>query len=244
TACPVEALVEVPDRALRRGHEFRLAMVVQEPAPIGVVPDPAQVMTHQAAHRLARAAVAVELAEEALLVVAQALDVERRGQLLLAAEVMIDAADARFRAHADVRERRAGKSDRREAMQRGPQDIPFAGVRSRLPPARCDGPAGSTRVAPPLARGRLYLPLHWNGILEYNSSSAKPRRRVMDSRGRIVDAWMQHPSPGFLAHPMLGSLRRWGRGAFDADSGEVPISHTIRAMDEGGVRLGLCCAWW
>src|SRR5215472_18966124 len=108
TARPIEALVEIPDRALRCGHEFRLAMLVQEPAPIGVVPDPAQVMTHQAAHRLARAAVAVELAEEALLVVAQALDVERRGQLLLAAEVMIDAADARFRTHVDVRERRAG----------------------------------------------------------------------------------------------------------------------------------------
>src|SRR5262249_27491425 len=170
TARPVEALVEVPDRALRRGHEFRLAMVVQETAPIGVVPDPAQVMAHQAAHRLARAAVAVELAEEALLVVAQALDVERRGQLLLAAEVMIDAADARFRTHVDVRERRAGKSDRGKAMQRGPQDLPFAGVRSRLPPVRCNGPARSTRVVPPLARGRLYLPLHWNGILEYNSS--------------------------------------------------------------------------
>jgi predicted TIM-barrel fold metal-dependent hydrolase len=66
----------------------------------------------------------------------------------------------------------------------------------------------------------------------------------MDSRGQIIDAWMQHPSRGFLTHPMLDSLRRWGRAAFGTDFCEVPISHTIRAMDEGGVRLGLCCAWW
>src|SRR5215471_15288970 len=65
----------------------------------------------------------------------------------------------------------------------------------------------------------------------------------MDSRGRIIDAWMQHPSRGFLTHPMLDSLRRWGHAAFGTDFGEVPISHTIRSMDEGGVRLGLCCAW-
>src|SRR5262249_2766660 len=43
---------------------------------------------------------------------------------------------------------------------------------------------------------------------------------------------------------MLDSLRRWARAAFGTNFGEVPISHTIRAMDEGGVRLGLCCAWW
>src|SRR5262249_34756823 len=69
TARPVEALVEITDRILRRPHELRLAMVVQEPAPIGIVPDPAQVMAHQAMHRIARFAMAVELGEEALLVV-------------------------------------------------------------------------------------------------------------------------------------------------------------------------------
>src|SRR5215831_2311141 len=160
TARPVEALVEVPDRALRCGHEFRLAMLVQKPAPIGIVPDPAQVMPHQATHRSARFAVAVELVEEAFLVVPQPLDIERRGQLLLAAEVMIDAADARLRAHTDVHQRRAGKSDGREAMQRCLQDLPLAGVRSQLAPAWPDGPARHAGVVPPRASERLLLPLH------------------------------------------------------------------------------------
>ena len=25
----------------------------------------------------------------------------------------------------------------------------------------------------------------------------------------IIDAWIQHPTPEFLKHPMFGSLRRW-----------------------------------
>src|SRR5215471_1288673 len=166
TARPVEALVEILDRALRCGHEFRLAMLVQKPAPIGIIPDPAQVMPHQATHRTVRFAMAVELGEEPLLVVPQALDIERRGQLLLAAEVMIDAADARLRAHTDVRQRRAGKSDGREAMQRRLQDLPLAGVRSQLAPAWRDDPARHARVVPLRAHGKLHLPLHWNAILE------------------------------------------------------------------------------
>src|SRR5215831_20548104 len=67
---------------------------------------------------------------------------------------------------------------------------------------------------------------------------------VMNARGRIVDAWMQHPSRSLIAQPMLDPLRRWSRGAFVASAGDVPLALTIRAMDEGGVRLGLCCAWW
>jgi uncharacterized protein len=66
----------------------------------------------------------------------------------------------------------------------------------------------------------------------------------MSSRGQIVDAWMQHPSRGFLEQPMFASLKRWSRGALGADAEDVPLVHTIRAMDEAGVRLGLCCAWW
>src|SRR5215471_16790833 len=67
---------------------------------------------------------------------------------------------------------------------------------------------------------------------------------VMNARGRIVDAWMQHPSRNLIAQPMLDPLRRWSRGAFGASSGDVPLALTIRAMDDAGVRLGLCCAWW
>jgi predicted TIM-barrel fold metal-dependent hydrolase len=64
----------------------------------------------------------------------------------------------------------------------------------------------------------------------------------MHSKGRIVDAWMQHPTKDFLAQPMFESLRRWAHGGLPAT--EVPIEATLAAMDEAGVRLGLICAWW
>jgi predicted TIM-barrel fold metal-dependent hydrolase len=58
----------------------------------------------------------------------------------------------------------------------------------------------------------------------------------------VVDAWMQHPSAAFLAHPMFDSLRRWSHGTLP--SGEVPVEWTLRAMNEAGVTRGLLCAWW
>ncbi|MBI3767643.1 MAG: amidohydrolase [Deltaproteobacteria bacterium] len=62
------------------------------------------------------------------------------------------------------------------------------------------------------------------------------------TRPLVVDAWMQHPTKEFLAHPMFDSLRRWAHGALT--DGEIPLAATIAAMDAGGVRLGLLCAWW
>src|SRR5437016_980469 len=59
---------------------------------------------------------------------------------------------------------------------------------------------------------------------------------------RVVDAWMQHPSKAFLAHPVFDSLRRWSHGGLP--DAEIPLEVTIGAMDEAGVRLGLICAWW
>jgi predicted TIM-barrel fold metal-dependent hydrolase len=59
---------------------------------------------------------------------------------------------------------------------------------------------------------------------------------------QIIDAWMQHPSPGFSQHPMFDSLRRWTRG--ESMSGDLDYETTLRAMDEGGIRIGLVCAWW
>ena len=58
---------------------------------------------------------------------------------------------------------------------------------------------------------------------------------------RIVDAWMQHPTPRFLEQPFFESLRRWTRQDTIPD---VPLSMTIGAMDEAGVGLGLVAAWW
>ena len=64
----------------------------------------------------------------------------------------------------------------------------------------------------------------------------------MQSHGRIVDAWMQHPTRKFLDRPIFDSLRRWSHGGL-GDAG-VALEATIAAMDEGGVRAGLVCAWW
>lgn len=64
----------------------------------------------------------------------------------------------------------------------------------------------------------------------------------MKYHGRIVDAWMQHPTPEFMALPMFDSLRRWSHGS--VGSLGVSLQSTIQAMDEAGVRIGMCCAWW
>ena len=61
--------------------------------------------------------------------------------------------------------------------------------------------------------------------------------------GRMIDAWMQHPTARFRAQSMFDPLRRWLPTASLAADGEVPLAATI-AMDAGGVRLGLVCAWW
>jgi len=58
---------------------------------------------------------------------------------------------------------------------------------------------------------------------------------------RIVDAWMQHPTAGFLADPMFDSLRRWSHGAL---AGNPPPEWTVELMDAAGVDVGLLCAWW
>jgi uncharacterized protein len=65
---------------------------------------------------------------------------------------------------------------------------------------------------------------------------------VAPLHGRMIDAWMQHPTARFRAQPMFDPLRRWLPTANLAADGEVPLAATI-AMDAGGVRLGLVCAW-
>ena len=58
----------------------------------------------------------------------------------------------------------------------------------------------------------------------------------------IVDAWMQHPTPDFLAQPMFESLRRWTRS--EAIPQELPLEATLGSMDAAGVGRGLLSAWW
>jgi len=57
----------------------------------------------------------------------------------------------------------------------------------------------------------------------------------------IVDAWIQHPTPQFLGHPMFESLRRW-MGATEIP-GEIPLDFTAGALEAAGVQRALVCAW-
>lgn len=57
----------------------------------------------------------------------------------------------------------------------------------------------------------------------------------------VIDAWMQHPTPGFLQHPMFASLLRWTRQSAPA---EVPVAMTVGAMQAAGVKRALVSAWW
>jgi hypothetical protein len=58
----------------------------------------------------------------------------------------------------------------------------------------------------------------------------------------IIEVWMQHPARAFLNESMFESLQKWSYGDFAP--GELPLEWTIMAMDEGGVRVGMLCAWW
>lgn len=59
---------------------------------------------------------------------------------------------------------------------------------------------------------------------------------------RVVDAWIQHPTPGFLADPMFEPLRRW-TGMGEAP-GPVPLAATVQVLEEAGVSHALLTAWW
>lgn len=57
----------------------------------------------------------------------------------------------------------------------------------------------------------------------------------------IIDVWIQHPTSRVLAHEMFDSLRRWTRKQ-DQPS-QITPQMMIEAMDQGGVQIGLACAW-
>ncbi len=58
----------------------------------------------------------------------------------------------------------------------------------------------------------------------------------------IIDAWMQHPTPEFMAHEMFASLRRWS-GEQMAPR-ELPLELTVKAFEAAGVSKALISAWW
>lgn len=57
----------------------------------------------------------------------------------------------------------------------------------------------------------------------------------------IVDAWMQHPTPGFLSHRAFESLMRWTGQEPPAE--DIPIEASVAALDEAGVAAGMLSAW-
>jgi predicted TIM-barrel fold metal-dependent hydrolase len=58
----------------------------------------------------------------------------------------------------------------------------------------------------------------------------------------IVDAWIQHPTPQFLRHPMFETLRRW-MGATEVPD-EFPVEVTAGALEAAGVSRALVSAWY
>ena len=58
----------------------------------------------------------------------------------------------------------------------------------------------------------------------------------------VVDAWIQHPTPGFLSLPMFASLRRW-MGMTEVPA-QVPLEFTVGALEAAGVSRALVSAWW
>ena len=58
----------------------------------------------------------------------------------------------------------------------------------------------------------------------------------------IIDAWIQHPTPEFLARPMFASLRRW-MGITELPE-SIPSAFTMNALDTAGVQRALVSGWW
>ena len=60
----------------------------------------------------------------------------------------------------------------------------------------------------------------------------------------IIDAWAQHPTPRHANDPIFDSLRKWTRIASDDQGREIPVSMTLKAMNEAGVSKTLISAWY
>src|SRR5690606_5578120 len=56
-----------------------------------------------------------------------------------------------------------------------------------------------------------------------------------------IDAWIQHPTPGFLRHEMFASLLRWM--GVDEPPDDIPLASTLAALDAAGIQRALVSAW-
>ena len=59
---------------------------------------------------------------------------------------------------------------------------------------------------------------------------------------QVIDVWMQHPTKDFQNHEMFASLRRWNN--MELVKEDLPVAHTLAAMDQANVGLGILSAWY
>jgi predicted TIM-barrel fold metal-dependent hydrolase len=59
---------------------------------------------------------------------------------------------------------------------------------------------------------------------------------------RVIDAWIQHPNPAWLADPMFARIRAWM--GIDEVPRDIPYDFTRMALDQGGVHTAMLSAWW
>lgn len=57
----------------------------------------------------------------------------------------------------------------------------------------------------------------------------------------IIDAWIQHPTPGFLQDPIFASLLRWTKQKGDRP---IPLATTLAALRQASVNKALISAWY
>lgn len=60
----------------------------------------------------------------------------------------------------------------------------------------------------------------------------------------IIDAWIQHPTPAFMRHPMFASLLRWMGVDPESTPDDIPTAFTIGALDAAKIDRALASAWW
>ena len=101
-------------------------MLAEEARPVGMTHHPVDVMADHGADAALRGGVAMELGEEPLLVVARPLEVERRRELVLAGEVVVDASGRDPGLGADVAHLGLGQAGAVEAAQGGIEDLAAA----------------------------------------------------------------------------------------------------------------------
>lgn len=58
----------------------------------------------------------------------------------------------------------------------------------------------------------------------------------------IIDAWIQHPTGSFVAHPMFESLRRW-MGVEEVPE-HIPLELTLGVLGAAGIDRALVSAWY